>query len=130
MMKKLAVAIMMITALFVMSALAERPPSGQLWLNEELVSTLVPPANVPAGSGTDPLYMVSTQSNNVAGVGPGESGYHGGRWQVWVVSWNDGVTPYELHSDEDVTAAQEAGHITLTRNEAGDNRCPLQPGKS
>ena len=109
-------------------AVAERPASGTLWLNGTEVRTVVPPANVPAGSGTDPLYVVPNQAA-VAGVGPGEEGYHGGRWAVHVVAWNAGVTPYPLTSGEQVMEAQAAGHITITRAPEQDNRCPILPGK-
>jgi len=126
--KAIFCATLAVVLLATMSAVAGPPGRGMLWLNGELVRTLVPPDHVPAGTGTDPLYAISTQSYNVAGVGPGQPGYHGGRWAIYVVTWNAGYAPHEMHSDEDVMAAQQAGEITVTRNPDGDNRCPLNPG--
>jgi hypothetical protein len=58
-------------------------------------------------------------------VAPGDGPYHGGDWQVWLVTFNDGVTPYLLTSDEAVVAAQAAGDVTVTRAPAADFRCPI-----
>jgi hypothetical protein len=51
--------------------------------------------------------------------------YHGGDWQVWLVTFKAGVTPYLLTSDEAVAAAQAAGDVTVTRAPAADFRCPI-----
>jgi len=63
----------------------------------------------------------------IAGVAPGDGPYHGGAWAVNSVTFNDGVTPYLLTSDEAVFAAQAAGDVTVTRNPDADFRCPVQP---
>jgi hypothetical protein len=41
------------------------------------------------------------------------------------VTFNDGVTPYLLTSDEAVAAAQSAGDVTVTRAPDADFRCPI-----
>jgi hypothetical protein len=61
----------------------------------------------------------------IAGVGPGEPGYHGGQWAVYTVTFNAGVTPYLLTSDEDVQQALDDGDVTVTRVPEMDNRCPV-----
>jgi hypothetical protein len=43
------------------------------------------------------------------------------------VTFNTGVTPYLLTSDEDVAAAEAAGDVTVTRQPEMDNRCPVMP---
>jgi hypothetical protein len=101
---------------------------GFLFHNGTVVGTVVVPAHVPAGSGSDPLYNVTNGADGqlgIAGVGPGDGSYHGGDWQVWLVSFNDGVTPYLLTSDEAVAAAQAAGDVTVTRAPNADFRCPI-----
>jgi hypothetical protein len=101
---------------------------GFLFHNGAVVGTVVVPAHVPAGSGSDPLYNVTNGADGqlgIAGVGPGDGSYHGGDWQVWLVSFNDGVTPYLLTSDEAVAAAQAAGDVTVTRAPNADFRCPI-----
>ncbi len=43
------------------------------------------------------------------------------------VTFNAGVTPYLLTSDEAVFAAEAAGDVTVTRTPDADFRCPVQP---
>jgi hypothetical protein len=104
-------------------ALAGTPVKTTIWLDDVLVRTILPPAASPM-AGRDPFYMVPG-TGGVAAVGPGESGYHGGQWQVFVVSWN--VTPRPLTSDEAILAAETAGDITITRASDLDFLCPIQP---
>jgi hypothetical protein len=101
---------------------------GFLFHDGAVVGTVVVPAHVPAGSGSDPFYNVTNGAAGqlgIAGVGPGDGPYHGGDWQVWLVTFNDGVTPYLLTSDEAVAAARAAGDVTVTRAPAADFRCPI-----
>src|SRR5438552_11947947 len=60
-----------------------------------------------------------------AHVAPGDGPYHGGDWQVWLVTFKDGVTPYLLTSDEAVLAARSTGDVTVTRAPDADFRCPV-----
>jgi len=122
----LAVAFTTITA---PSALADSGNAaatfGQLYHDGDVVRTVVTPASIP-GMGVDPIFAVS---DGVAGqlaitsVAPGAPGYHGGRWAVYVVSWN--VYPYLLTSDESVSAAQASGDITVARAPGADFVCPV-----
>jgi hypothetical protein len=101
---------------------------GFLFNNGAVVGTVVVPAHVPAGSGSDPFYNVTNGAAGqlgIAGVAPGDGPYHGGDWQVWLVTFKDGVSPYLLTSDEAVAAAQAAGDVTVTRAPAADFRCPI-----
>jgi hypothetical protein len=98
---------------------------GFLYLDGEVFGTTVPPASVPGG-GTDPLFNVTNGVDGqlgIAGVGPGQPGYHGGNWAVHRVTFT--VDPYLLTSDEAVMAAEEAGDVTVTRDPAADFRCPV-----
>jgi hypothetical protein len=101
---------------------------GFLFHDGAVVGTVVVPAHVPAGSGTDPFYNVTNGADGqlgIAGVAPGDGPYHGGDWQVWLVTFNEDVTPYLLTSDEAVVAAQAAGDVTVTRAPDADFRCPI-----
>ena len=101
---------------------------GSLFHDGAVVGTVVVPAHVPAGSGSDPFYNVTNGAAGqlgIAGVAPGDGPYHGGDWQVWLVTFKDGVTPYLLTSDEAVAAAQAAGDVTVSRAPAADFRCPI-----
>ena len=101
---------------------------GFLFHDGAVIGTVVVPAHVPAGSGSDPFYNVTNGAAGqlgIAGVAPGDGPYHGGDWQVWLVTFNDGVPPYLLTSDEAVAAAQAAGDVAVTRAPAADFRCPI-----
>ena len=101
---------------------------GQLFHDGSLVGTVVTPSPIAPGAGTDPFYNVTNGAAGqlgIAGVAPGEGLYHGGSWQVYLVTFNTGVTPYLLTSDEAVFAARDAGDATVTRAGAADFRCPV-----
>jgi hypothetical protein len=119
----------LLTALGSSPALGAEPGFGQLWLNDQIVGTVVPPAQVAPFSGRDPFYKVvggaSGQRGGIAGVGPGEPGYHGGDWQVWIVTFKPGITPYLLTSASAVATAATKGHVTVVRDGTQDFRCPI-----
>ena len=101
---------------------------GSLFHDGAVVGTVVVPAHVAPGSGSDPFYEVTNGAAGqlgIAGVAPGDGPYHGGDWQVWLVTFKDGVTPYLLTSDEAVLAARSAGDVTVTRAPDADFRCPV-----
>ena len=101
---------------------------GQLFHDGVVVGTVVTPSPIAAGSGTDPFYNVTNGASGqlgIAGVAPGDGPYHGGSWQVYLVTFNAGVTPYLLTSDEAVMAAESAGDVTVTRTGDADFRCPV-----
>ncbi len=103
-------------------------PRGALWYDNALVRTLVPPSQTP-NEGRDPLYMVPGVGG-VAAVAPGDTGYHGGHWQVWLagdVDPGDILNYGGLNSASEVLTAAVEGAITLTRDGSKDFRCPLQP---
>src|SRR6058998_2403168 len=110
-------------------AFAATPGLGNLYYNGTIVRTVVPPAAFP-NEGLDNFYKVT---NGVAGqlgiaaVAPGSTDYHGGAWKVFTVTFNQGVTPTLLTSEQAVLSAQAAKTVTVTRNSAADFRCPVQP---
>ena len=104
--------------------------TGQLFHDGAIVGTVVTPAPIAPGSGTDPFYKVTNGASGqlgIAGVAPGDGPYHGGSWQVYLVTFKSGVTPYLLTSDEAVFAAKGAGDVTVTRAGGADFRCPVVP---
>jgi hypothetical protein len=104
-------------------ALAARPGFGELYYEDMIVRTVVPPAAMPQ-VGRDDLYVVPNQLA-VAAVAPGDRDYHGGMWAVHLVTWN--VAPYLLTSEDDVLGAEAAGDVTITRVPENDFECPIQP---
>ena len=110
-------------------AFAEKLAFGTLYHDGEIMRTLVPPAAFP-NEGIDPIYEITNGVEGqlgVASVAPGDSGYHGGAWAVYLVTFNSGVTPYLLTSEDDVLQAQSDGDVTVIRAANMDFRCPIQP---
>jgi hypothetical protein len=109
-------------------AAASTASVGQLFLNGSVVGTTVTPAQVPAGTGTDPFYKVTNGVSGqlgIAGVGPNAGPYHGGDWQVFLVTFNSEVTPFPLTSADAVATAEALGQVTVTRAPTDDFRCPV-----
>ena len=101
---------------------------GSLFHDGAVVGTVVTPSPIAAGAGLDPFYKVTNGADGqlgIAGVAPGDGPYHGGSWEVFLVTFNAGVTPYLLTSDEAVAAAEAAGDVTVTRAGDADFRCPV-----
>jgi hypothetical protein len=124
----LAALLIVIAGLFVALPAGATTGKGQLFHDGSVVGTVVTPSPIPAGTGTDPFYNVTNgvaDQLGIAGVAPGDGPYHGGSWQVFLVTFNPGVTPYLLTSDEAVAAAQAAGDVTVTRSGDADFRCPV-----
>jgi hypothetical protein len=100
---------------------------GRLFHDGAVVRTVVTPTSQP-GRGVDAIFPVAdgvTGQLPITSVAPGDRGYHGGRWAVYVVDFADGVTPYLLTSDEAVHAAALAGDVTVTRAPGADFVCPV-----
>jgi hypothetical protein len=98
-----------------------------LFHDGDVVGTVVVPVAIP-GKGTDPFYSVTNGAEGqlgIAGVAPGDGPYHGGAWEVFTVTFDAGVTPYLLTSDEAVFQAEAAGDVTVTRAPDADFRCPI-----
>lgn len=113
--------------LFALPAIAATT-KGQLFHDGSVVGTVVTPAPMAAGTGTDPFYKVTNGASGqlgIAGVAPGDGPYHGGSWEVFLVTFNSGVTPYLLTSDDAVFAAADRGDVTVTRAGSADFRCPV-----
>jgi hypothetical protein len=122
----LAVLAVAATALLTALPATATTGKGQLFHDGSIVGTVVTPAPIADGAGTDPFYNVTNGAAGqlgIAGVAPGDGPYHGGSWQVYLVTFKAGVTPYLLTSDEAVFAARDAGDVTVTRAGAADFRC-------
>ncbi len=131
MLRKIALAAALAGAALALASPAVADPAkfGSLFHDGAVVGTVVVSQPVPAGSGLDPFFAVTNGAFGqlgIAGVAPGDGPYHGGLWAVHKVTFNAGVTPYLLTSDEAVAAAAAHGDVTVTRAAGGDFRCPVQ----
>jgi hypothetical protein len=111
-------------------ALADDPATkGTLFFNGGTIRTVVVPAPLPNG-GQDPFYKVTngaTGQLGITGVAPGFGDYHGGAWEVFLVTFKPGVTPDLLTSAQAVATAAAKGDVSVSRAPALDFRCPAQP---
>jgi hypothetical protein len=122
----LAVAVAVL-AVPVGSSLAATPGFGQLYYDGDIVRTIVPPS--ATDKGLDDLYAVTSGAEGqlgIASVAPGDVDYHGGHWIVNMVTFNEGVTPYLLTSEDVVLEAYANGDVTIAWN-TGSFLCPIQP---
>ncbi len=128
-MKFIATIVVILLSLTLNTAvLAAEPLFGELYLDGDVVRTVIPPAAAPM-TGKDNIYPVMGGVEGqlpVAAVGPGSAGYHGGKWAVHVVTWMVEVEPYLLTSEADVMTAYYAGDISITRVMEADFKCPIQ----
>jgi hypothetical protein len=102
---------------------------GTLFFNGGTIRTVVVPAPLPNG-GQDPFYKVTNGPGGqlgIAGVAPGSGDYHGGAWEVFLVTFKPGVLPYLLTSAQAVATAAANGDVAVVRAPALDFRCPVQP---
>ena len=95
----------------VTQAFAATPGFGSLYYNGTIVRTVVSPAAFP-NEGLDNFYKVTngaTGQLGIAAVAPGSSDYHGGHWKVFTVTFDSGVTPVLLTSEQAVLSARTLG---------------------
>jgi hypothetical protein len=100
---------------------------GTIYAEGDAYRTFGNSANVPPGTGTDPIISFTNfEQGGVAEFAPGP-GSHGGRWQVWAATWVDPGDAHLLTDFDDVMALVNAGEITLQRMPDADFRCPILP---
>jgi hypothetical protein len=95
-----------------------------------LVPQLANAINAPNGA-VDDIYQLTnfTQGNVIPSApipaGPNNTDPHySPLWQVTLVTWNSGITPYLLKSEEAILAARDAGKLTLQKTSIVVN-CPV-----
>lgn len=134
-MKKLIHAILALTVVAVtsQSAFANKPEEkkgaqfGALFYDGETVGTVATPTSMP-GRGVDTIFVVADGQEGQLGVttvAPGDEGYHGGRWAVYVVTW-EGIGPVPLFtSAEAIWDAIDNGDLSMLRMPDADFVCPV-----
>jgi len=130
-MRKAVVATSFVAAALIATAgpVSAAADKSLLFHDGDIVRTVVNAGRIPH-QGTDPFYMVTNgveEQLGIAGEAPGDPGYNGGSWAVNTVTFNEGVEPYLLTSDEAVMEAEASGDVTVVRTPEADFRCPVQP---
>ena len=123
-----ALAMSMLAVLILAAPVAARD-FGSVFANDQVYRVFGNSANVPDGTGTDPLATFTNSANpaqrGVAEFAPGSIGHHGGRWAVYRATWVAGNASELITSWSELQAQIQAGNINLVRNEAADFRCPV-----
>jgi hypothetical protein len=122
---------LLVLALAVPGVAAGGPPGVAFYVDGDLYRTIGTPTDL-SGTGApsrsyDIIYALGGDLMNVAEAAPGDSDYNGGRWMVLPVTWESGVTPFQLESAEEVLAAEDAGLLTIAASPAKQFVCPVIP---
>ena len=119
-----------VAAVVLIAAPASAKEFGRLYAEGDIYRTLGNRANVPDGTGTDPIFAFANSTNpdqlSVAQFAPG-AGSHGGRWAVHVVTWTSGDPNTLVTSYEQLAMLEDLGKLTIVRDPAADFRCPILP---
>ena len=103
---------------------------GAVYADDAIYRVFGNAANVPDGTGTDPLATFTNSTNadqkGVAAFAPGSpTGHHGGRWAVYRATWTTVDRSTLVTSWSQLTALVSSGQLTLVRDAAADFRCPV-----
>ena len=126
--RMVALALSALAVLAVAAPVAARD-FGSVYANDLTYRVFGNSANVPDGTGTDPLATFTNSANaaqkGVAEFAPGSIGHHGGRWAVYRATWTAGDASELVTSWAELQAQVDAGNILLVRDAAADFRCPV-----
>ena len=127
--RRLTVIALSMFAVLAVAAPAAARDFGSVYANDMVYRVFGNSANVPDGSGTDPLATFTNSTNGsqrgVAEFAPGSIGHHGGRWAVYRATWIAGDSSELITSWSELQAEIGDGHIVLVRDAAADFRCPV-----
>jgi hypothetical protein len=127
--------IIAILAALAIASLAAAPVGarsfGHLYAEGDVYRTFGTKAQVPDGTGTDPIYTFENSTNpdqlSVARYAPG-AGSHGGRWAVHHATWADAADSDLLVTDYATLASYASqGRLLIVRDAMADFRCPVLP---
>ena len=130
-MKRVAtVAVIGLLAVLTVAAPVSARTFGAVYANDQIYRVFGNAANVPDGTGTDPLATFRNSTNpdqkGVAEFAPGSpTGHHGGRWAVYRATWTSGDPATLVTSWSQLQSLVSNGQIALVRDAAADFRCPV-----
>jgi len=118
------------TAVLAVAAPISARTFGAVYVDDQVYRVFGNKANVPDGTGTDPLVTFTNSTNpdqlGVAEFGPGLVGHHGGRWAVYRATWTGSGDPSTLvTSYAALQTYAQSGQLQITRDAAADFRCPV-----
>ncbi len=80
------------------------------------------------GRGVDTIYVLTNGQEGQLGVttvAPGDTNYHGGKWKVYVVTWEEAGPVPLFTSAAMVEASLAAGELSMMRMPDADFVCPV-----
>src|SRR6187549_2266441 len=94
---------------------------GAVYADDQVYRVFGNAANVPDGTGTDPLATFPNSTNpdqkGVAEFAPGSpTGHHGGRWAVYRATWASGDPSTLVTSWSQLQSLVTSGQIVLVRD--------------
>ncbi len=105
-------------------------PDLALQQKVNLVPQLSNAVNAPGGAVDDIYHVTNFKQGNIIASAPIPAGpkntdpNYSPLWQVTTVTWNTGITPRVLTSEEEVLGARDDGEVTLTKTNIVVN-CPV-----
>jgi hypothetical protein len=128
--RRMGIVVISALALLALAGPASARDFGSVYANDMVYRVFGNAANVPDGTGTDPLATFTNPTNSmqrgVAEFAPGSAtGHHGGRWAVYRATWIAGDSTELITSWDELQAHVQSGDIQLVRDPAADFRCPV-----
>ncbi len=87
------------------------PPGGTIYAHDVAYRTVGTPNDLPDQGPFNPIWVLGNGLGSVTDAAPGDANYHGGRWEVRMVTFN--VAPVQYTNAEDLQAAANRGDITI-----------------
>ena len=118
------------TAILAIAAPTTARTFGAVYVDDQIYRVFGNAANVPDGTGTDPLVTFTNSTNpdqkGVAEFAPGTVGHHGGRWAIYRATWTGTGDPSTLVTSYDALQSYaQSGQLSVVRDAAADFRCPV-----
>ena len=128
--RSVAILILAMAAVLAVAAPAGARTFGSVYANDQIYRVFANAANVPDGTGTDPLVTFTNSTNpdqkGVAQFAPGTVGHHGGRWAVYHATWiGSGDASTLVTSYAALQQYANSGQLMVVRDAAADFRCPV-----
>jgi len=87
------------------------PPGGTIYAHDVAYETVATPKDLPDQGPFNPIWVLGGGLGSVTNAAPGDPNFHGGRWEVHVVTFN--VPPVQYTNAEDLLAAANRGDISI-----------------
>ena len=126
-----ASAVALLASIGASGVLAGGPPKLAFYVDDVRYETVGTPTDFfgtgAPDSSYDRIYALGSGLINVAEAKPGDRDFNGGRWQVYVVTWAQGVTPVQYTNDQQILQAAQDGLLTIGATPVKEFFCSVSP---